>query len=118
MIYPCFGKQRDKAIAMKINLHDAILHSIIFSTEDSTVVVLRIFYYEHSNSKLRTKIEVRISNVKSMSSVVDCGELADNASAGNISDWSPAKRRGFTFFHLVGGAISIFGDPPVIEYIP
>lgn len=103
---------------MKINLHDAVLHSIVASTEGSTVVTLKISYYESDNSRSRTAIELRISNVKSMSSVVDYGELADNASAGNISDWSPAKRRGFTFFHLVGGAISIFGDPPVLEDTP
>lgn len=103
---------------MQINLHDALLHSVTVNSDNGAFVLIRISHYESNESRSRKMAEVRISNVTSMSSVVDYVELAGNAFAGNISDWSPAKRRGFTFFHLVGGAISIFGDPPVVEYIP
>lgn len=100
---------------MKTNLHDAILDSMEITILDSTTLVLAVSLYADEKDSVRVPGTVTISNVTSISSTIDFKRQARHKSFGNIADWSPATRRGLSFFHLAGGTICVFGDAPELQ---
>lgn len=102
---------------MKISLHDATLDSVELKILDSTTLVLALSLYAKDEDSTRAPGTVTISNVTSISSTIDFKRQARHKSFGNIADWSPATRRGLSFFYLAGGTICVFGDAPELQMV-
>lgn len=102
---------------MKVNLHDATLDSIELKILESTTLILTLSLYAKEQDSKRVPGTVTIANVTSISSTIDFKRQARHKSFGNIADWSPASRRGLSFFYLVGGTICVFGDAPELQVL-
>src|SRR6476646_4449694 len=89
----------------KIDLHDAVLHSVAVDITKRTVTI-RISVYRSDQAPKRELAEVRFTGVRSVLNSADFDQLLDNASAGNVNAWYPVTD-GTTHIHLIHGLISV-----------
>lgn len=98
----------------KIELHDALIQSVVFDIEAATVSISLLVYGEE-NSKTRHPLLIRFEEVETISSVADCIALKKNKFAGNISYWIPNEKGGLTFIYLADGIFAIKSGKISIE---
>lgn len=89
-----------------IELHDAILKDlkIDFATEE---IVLSLEAYKSPNTNKKSELRIIFRQIASMSQLIDFISLRQNAFAGHISYWIPAKSEGTTYLYLCDGLIAI-----------
>jgi hypothetical protein len=88
-----------------LELHDAILQSIHFDLERSS---LRLVAHAYVNlDSTRKKIEIEFSNVLEYSLIADVISLSDNGRAGNVNYWAPAVGSGNSIVYLNDGCIRV-----------
>ena len=95
----------DQTALDSIELHDAVLLSLKVDYVER-VTVVEINFYEDQKIRKRSSANIRFSNVKSISHIVDLRQLKVNAAAGNVTYWWPAVDKK-TYLYLAGGCLIV-----------
>ncbi len=102
---------------LEIDLHDALIKEITIDVLSKNIIFLIDAYLE-TQSASRTPLKIRFEKMSSLSNIINFNNLEENAFAGHINYWAPAKSMSEpTYIYLTGGCISIIAEKIAIETI-
>jgi hypothetical protein len=81
------------------------------------VVTVKFCAYPADPSRERIPVTIVFSQVTSVSTIMDLGEIDRNRTFGNVVQWHIAEKEGTSFIQLTGGmlAITAHAAPTLIE---
>lgn len=86
--------------------HDSQIDNILIDPVTETVTV-SLLSYETYGSADRIPIRILFTEVTSVSTIADIGEISRNRGAGNVVQWHIPKEAGTSFITLMGGYLAI-----------
>ena len=88
------------------NGHDALVESITIDHIQKSVSV-RLLAYRDEDAGDRNPIELRFSDVESVTTSANLDRIADNSSAGTVNHWHLAEGPGTSFLYLIEGYVAV-----------